>query len=94
MDFFIIYMQKMLPFLHLLAFASIIAKGIIISRIKGFDVPEITFSFFKIYNTDRINITSSRKRKNYMLMNNYINFYLYGWILLTCIFYFITKRFY
>jgi hypothetical protein len=87
-------MEKALPFLHFIASLVIIAKTVIISRAKGFDVPEITFSFFRLYNGDQLDLTSSRKKRNHMLVNNYLNFYLYGWMLLTGIFFFITQRFY
>ncbi len=78
-------LHTILPALHIVAGIALIIKMVIIFRTKGFDVPAVFVSFFRIYSKSEQYMTNNIARRQYMRMNNYINYYLYTWILITII---------
>lgn len=83
MDQVINLLHEALPFLHILAALAIIVKFVIVFDQKGLDVPAVMLSFFRIYSKDHLQMSSRKKRGQYMRLNNFINFYLYVWVFLT-----------
>ncbi len=79
------FLHTILPALHIVAGIALIIKMVIIFRTKGFDVPAVFVSFFRIYSKSEQYMTNNIARRQYMRMNNYINYYLYTWILITII---------
>ncbi len=92
MDYIVEIVHKGLPFFILIIVLAIIAKGYLIARIKRFDIPETFFSFFKIYSTDQINMSSKRRRVLFMRFNNLINYFVYILIGFIAIVYFVTRN--
>ena len=84
-DSFLEFLYKILPVLHILAGIALIMKMIIIFRIKGFNVPAVFVSFFRIYSKGERYMTNNTARQQYMKMNNYLNYYFYIWMLITVI---------
>jgi len=81
MDFIIEALHAAMPVLLILTGLAIIFKFILVMYNKGFDLPAVFISFFKIYSKSQRS-TSSERRKNYMRYNNFINYYLYIFIVL------------
>jgi len=71
------------PFLHAIAALAVIIKAWLIFSNKGFDMPKLMISFFRIYSKRDIIIQAGKKRGSYMLINNLVNFYLYAWLFIT-----------
>ncbi|HPH24066.1 MAG TPA: hypothetical protein PLW32_09295 [Chitinophagaceae bacterium] len=53
---------------------------------------EVFFSFFRLYNTDEINMSSNKKRISFMRWNNFLNYYVYIILILVIIVTVITKN--
>ena len=85
MDSFFEFLYKILPALHVLAGIALITKMIIVFRKKGFNIPAVFVSFFRIYSKSERYMTNNTNRQQYMKVNNYINYYLYTWIFITVI---------
>ena len=75
-----------LPVLHVLLIAGLITKIILMTGFRNFDLPYLVSSYFRFYDKDdNNNTTSNPKRKLYVVMNNYINYYTYFWVLICLI---------
>jgi hypothetical protein len=74
-------LHSAMPVLFILAALAIIVKIVMVIYSKGLSLPAIFVSFFRVYSKSQRN-TSSVRRKNFMRYNNYINFFLYGVIIL------------
>ncbi|HWB25482.1 MAG TPA: hypothetical protein VG738_08370 [Chitinophagaceae bacterium] len=77
MDQILEILHLVMPALYILAGIAIIAKVFFVVSNKGFNLPAIIISFFRIYTRDKFN-TANVKRKNFMRANNYINYFLYA----------------
>ena len=84
-DSFFEFLYKILPALHVLAGIALLTKMIVVFRAKGFNIPAVFVSFFRIYSKSKRYMTNNISRQQYMRINNYINYYLYIWILITII---------
>jgi len=82
----------LLPFLLASILLVVLFKSYLISRMKGFDVAAILLSFFRLYNHDDRNVTTNKKRIVFMVLNNLMNYYVYGVIALAILFYLVTKN--
>jgi len=83
MDQVINFLHEILPFLHILAAIAVVVKFVVVFDQKGFDVPAVMLSFFRIYSKDHLQMSSRKRRSQYMRLNNIINIYLYAWVFLT-----------
>jgi ACR3 family arsenite efflux pump ArsB len=84
-DSFLEFLYKILPALHVLAVIALLLKMIVIFRAKGFNIAAVFASLFRIYTRSERYMTNNINRQQYMRINNYINYYLYIWILITII---------
>jgi hypothetical protein len=75
-------LHSAMPFLYILTALAIVAKIVLVMSNKGFDVLAILGSFFRIYTKSQRISTTNKKRRSYMVYNNYINIYIYIFILL------------
>lgn len=82
-------MDEVITFLHHamllcgpLFVAAIIAKVIMISSQRGFDVPAIASSFFRLYKGWEKRRAKKQSRRNFMRWNNRINYFLYTYVAL------------
>jgi len=85
MNFIFEVLYHLLPYLHILAGIAMIFKMVMVFRNKGFDFPAYVISFFRVYTQSDKSMTNSISRKQYMKLNNLINFYLYSWAFITFI---------
>ena len=85
MDRFLEILYMAIPYLHLLAGLAVIIKAVIVFRNKGFNVPALFTSFFRIYSKSDFYMSSNQHRRQFMRMNNYLNYYIYGWLIATFI---------
>ncbi len=92
MDLVIEFLKKALPFFLLSIGAVVAIKMYLIARMKRFDLAEVLFSFFRLYNMDERSMSSNRKRIAYMRWNNLLNYYVYFIIGLSILIYFVTKN--
>ncbi|HVX49734.1 MAG TPA: hypothetical protein VHB48_06225 [Chitinophagaceae bacterium] len=69
--------HAVMPVLYIIAILAIIAKIVVVSLNKGFNLPAIIVSFFKIYGKSQLTSDRSARRKNYMRANNYLNYCIY-----------------
>lgn len=91
MDRLLELLNQSIPYLHLLTAVILLLKVVIVLMNKGIDVIAIIGSFFRIYSYAEVDMTTDTSRQGYMKMNNYLNIYLYVWILLTCLNFLIFK---
>jgi hypothetical protein len=82
MDSVIQIIHEAMPFFYVLAALAIIAKIVLVFSNKGFDLPALIISFFRLYGESEKKMTTNKRRINYMNFNNYINIYLYSFLLL------------
>jgi len=61
---------------------AIIAKIILVLKRKGFNLPAIIISFFKIYKRWEKQKAKTPGKKNFMVWSNRINYFLYSYTLL------------
>lgn len=92
MDFVITTMKNGLPFFMATIIGAFFLKSYFVAKVKRFDLAEIFFSFFRIYSSDEVSMSSNRKRIAYMRWNNLINYYVYTIILLIILITVITKN--
>jgi hypothetical protein len=92
MDFIINTLKNGLPIFVITILGAFILKVYFVSKVKRFDLAEIFFSFFRIYSTDEINMSSNKKRISFMRWNNVLNYYVYIIILLVVLILLITKN--
>jgi len=81
MDFVFQLLHQAMPVVYVLAALAFILKFILVIYNKGFDLPAVFISFFKVYSKSQRN-TASLRRKGFMKYNNLLNFVLYGCIIL------------
>lgn len=74
------FLYLSLPVLHILLVVGIVLKIILMIGFRNFDFPYLLSSYFRFYDKDDNN-SSNAKRKLYVTMNNYINYYTYFWVL-------------
>jgi len=91
MDAVILLLLTLQPLLNAVAAIAVIIKILYVFNVRGFDVPVLMLSFFRIYHR-RGQRYSSRKRQEYMLVNNCINIYLYVWLFVTAVLFIIQGR--
>ena len=91
MDQFLDFLFTITPTLHVLAAFLFVLKVIIVFRNKGFDLPAVIISFFRVYSDSDKYMTNNKARQQYMIINNYINYYIYVWALITLIVFIIFK---
>ena len=75
-DSIIVALHQAMPYVYILCALAFIIKFILVVNSKGFDLPALFISFFKIYSKSQRN-TSSQRRKVFMKYNNFINYFLY-----------------
>ena len=92
MDLIVELFRKGLPFLLMSIVAAIVLKGYLIAKIKRFDLAEVFFSFFRLYNLDERTMSSNRKRIRFMHWNNLLNYYVYGVLGIAILIYLVTKN--
>jgi len=92
MDFIITTVKNGLPIFIGTIIGAFILKSYFIAKVKRFDLAEVFFSFFRIYSTDEVNMSSNKKRISFMRWNNIINYYVYFIILLIVLINVITKN--
>lgn len=80
-----------IPVLNLITAGIILLKGILIFLNRGFDVPAVIASLFRIYSFSELNMTSDNPRQLYMKMNNILNYFVYCWMLIAIIHFVIFK---
>jgi len=91
-DSVIVFIRKSIPFLMISIGGVIAIKIYLISTMKRFDLAEVLFSFFRLYNMDERSMSSNKKRIAYMKWNNLLNYYVYFIIGLSMLIYFVTKN--
>lgn len=92
MDIIVEILKTGLPFFLLTIGVAFIAKSYLISKMKRWDLAELFFSFFRIYNTDEVRMSSNKRRITFMRWNNLLNYYVYIMTALVILIYIITKN--
>lgn len=92
MDFIVELIKKAIPFLLLSIGAVVAIKIYMIAKMKRFDLAEVLFSFFRLYNSDERSMSSNRKRIAFMWWNNLLNYYIYFVVGLSILIYLVTKN--
>ena len=82
MDSAIEFIHTLMPTLFVVAVIALIIKMVLIFSNKGFDVLAFIISFFRLYSKSDLEMTTKKKRVNYMKYNNYINYYFYVFLFL------------
>ena len=85
MDRLLEILRSIIPYLHALAIILVIVKTVLVFRAKGFNVPAVVGSFFRIYSQSDLQTSHNITRRQYMRTNNFINYYFYLWIFITII---------
>ena len=75
----------LLPLLHISIVLLLITKIVLMLGFRKFDFLYLIGSYFRFYRSDAADETDNKSRKLYVKLNNYINYYCYGWVLV-CIF--------
>lgn len=91
MDFIVEILKICIPYFLLSIAIVFLIKSYLITKVKNFDLAEILFSFFRLYNYDERNMSSNKKRVSFMRWNNLLNYYLYFVIGLVILIYLVTK---
>jgi hypothetical protein len=77
MDSVIELIHELMPALCIIALLAFAFKTVLVFSYKGFDIPALIVSFFRLYGSAEKEMASQKKRVNYMKLNNYINYYFY-----------------
>ncbi|MDR0793013.1 MAG: hypothetical protein LBE82_06870 [Chitinophagaceae bacterium] len=77
MDTIIESIHGTLPVLLTIAGIMIVVKLFLVFARKGINAEAFLYSFFRLYNTDERRM-SIKQYKVYMMLNNFINIYLYA----------------
>jgi hypothetical protein len=93
MDRFLYFLESIMCYLHILTAVLIIAKAALAFKNRGGSFPAVVTSFFRIYSRSDFYMSSNQGRKQYMAINNAINYYIYAWIFLSIIFFVAFHRF-
>lgn len=91
MDFIIETIRNWMPYLLLSVAVIFFVKIYLITTVKRFDVAEVFFSFFRLYNHDEINMSSNKRRVSFMRWNNVLNYYVYFILGLVFLVYLVTR---
>jgi len=91
MDFIVETLKNLIPYFLLSIAFVFVLKSFLITKVKSFDLAEIFFSFFRLYNYDEINMSSNKRRVTFMRWNNLFNYYTYFVIGLVILVYLVTK---
>lgn len=92
MDSFVGFIHDSMPILYVLTVIAFILKLVLVFSHKGFDILGFMLSFFRRYNQTERQMTSNKKKVNYMRYNNYLNYYFYFFILVFIIMYLIFSK--
>jgi hypothetical protein len=92
MDSVIELIHEIMPALYVLALLALIVKIIMVFSNKGFDIIALLASFFRLYSRTDLDMTTKKKRVNYMRYNNYLNYYFYVFIFLFALMLIIFKK--
>jgi hypothetical protein len=92
MDFIVTTIKNGIPIFIATIIGAFLIKSYWIARVKRFDLAEVFFSFFRLYNSDEISMSSNKKRISFMRWNNFLNYYVYIIFLLVVIVLVITKN--
>lgn len=92
MDFIVEILKQGLPFFLFTIALAFIAKSYLIAQMKRWDLAELFFSFFRIYNSDEVRMSSNKKRIAFMRWNNLLNYYVYIMSALIALIYIVTKN--
>lgn len=91
MDFIVETLKNLIPYFLLSIVFVFVLKSFLVTKVKSFDLAEIFFSFFRLYNYDEINMSSNKRRVTFMRWNNLFNYYTYFVIGLVILVYLVTK---
>lgn len=80
MDSTLEFLHSIIKVLHFLAAFAVILKCVIVFKSKGFNMPAVITSFFRIYTKSDFYMSSNQNRKQFMRTNNVINYYLWIWL--------------
>jgi len=94
MDQILEVLHALTPFLHVLTAILIVLKSVMVFRNKGFNIPALVASFFRIYTRSDVVMSHNAARRQYMHINNWINYYIYCWIFITIIIIVVFQSFY
>ena len=83
-----------IPVLNLITAGVVLFKFVLIFLNKGFDVPAVIASMFRIYSFSEFDMTSDGHRQTYMMINNFLNYYIYVWLFLAIVNFVIFKSFF
>jgi hypothetical protein len=92
MDFIVELLRQGIPFFLLSILIVIMLKTYLIVKIKRFDLAEVFFSFFRLYNMDERKMSNNRKRIAFMRWNNLLNYYVYTVLGIVILIYLVTKN--
>lgn len=92
MDFIVEILKQGLPFFLFTIALAFIAKSYLIAQMKRWVLAELFFSFFRIYNSDEVRMSSNKKRIAFMRWNNLLNYYVYIMSALIALIYIVTKN--
>lgn len=92
MDFVVDLLRQGIPFFLLSILVVIMLKSYLIIKIKRFDLAEVFFSFFRLYNVDERNMSNNRRRIAFMRWNNLLNYYVYTVLGVVILIYLVTKN--
>jgi len=82
MDQLIILIHEIMLLLYVASGLAIIIKIIMVINKKGFDLPSIIISFFRIYGKAERMHDRNKKRLKYMQYNNWLNYLIYTTLVL------------
>jgi len=85
MDQVLEILRNIIPYLHVITAILVVVKAFFVFRNKGFNVPAVIGSFFRIYSQSDVQTSHNETRRQYMRINNFINYYLYFWVFVTII---------
>lgn len=77
--------NAMYPYLNILAAIVFLVKATVVFKNRGFNIPAVILSVFRLYSKSEMNMTNNETRQKYMKINNLLNYYLYGWALILLI---------
>ncbi|CAN5702952.1 hypothetical protein BH10BAC2_BH10BAC2_15380 [soil metagenome] len=93
MDRFLYFLESIICYLHIITALLIILKAVMAFKNRGGSFPAVVTSFFRIYSKSDFYMSSNQGRRQYMIINNTINYYIYTWVFLSIIFFVAFRRF-
>ena len=82
MDQVVSFIHSLMPVLYILMAVAVILKIIMVINNRGFKVPVILASFFRIYKNREQTDTLNKKKRLYMKYSNLLNYFLHASVLL------------